>query len=244
MNRTEILGRSAPLLGALALLVSAGTSSAAITGHRWEVVDNSTYTLGSNNGNPSGLASNIYTFDLYLQDNGVDPLTALDSNDSGINPNDGLAITGGTFHQVQLFGSDNDLPPSLAEAEFLPALEFDTYVALGPLTDAQILVASDIDFGVAGGTRLRGVWSPNPGSGVGSTVPTDENGEIFVGRFSIVLGPGFDPNTAFFGGEILAALASGTPQIVTIGNAFDAIPSPGGAALFGLAGLTAMRRRR
>ena len=244
MNRSVIMGRLAPAVGALALLASAGTANAAITGHRWEVIDNTTYTQGANAGMPTGLGSNVYTFDLYLSDDGIDPLTALDSNESAINPNDGLSITGGTFHQVPILGNDNDLPPSAPELAFEADLEFDTYVALGPLTESQILTASDINFDVAGGTRFRGVWSPNPGAGVGSTVPTDMNGEIFIGRFTIELGNGVDVEDAFFGGELLAALASGTPQVLTISNAFDAVPAPGPAALLGLAGFAAARRRR
>lgn len=245
MKRSVLLGRAAPTLGVLALLATAGSASAAITGHRWDVVDNSVYTTpGASQGMSSGLGANVYTFDLYLQDDGIDPLTALDSNESAINPNAGISLTGGTFHQVDLFGMDNDLPPSPGELAFDPDLEFDTFVALGPLMDSEILVASDIDFGVSGGTKLRGVWSPNPGSGVGSTVPTDENGEIFVGRFTVTLDGGVAPGDAFLGGELLAALSSGTPQVLTISNAFDSVPAPGSAALFGLAGFTAARRRR
>ena len=240
MHCTDIIRRTAPMLGALALLTSAGLASATITGHRWDVIDNTTFSGGG----ASGLGANVYTFDLYLEDDGVDVLTAIDSNESTLNPNDGLFITGGVFHQVELFGSPNNLVPSPGELGFLPALEFDSYLALGGLNEGQILTPGGVDFEVAGGTRLSAVWGPNPGGGGGSTVPTDENGEVFVGRFSIVLGEGFDPSNAFFGGELLGALASGTPQVVTISNAFDAIPAPGSVALFGIAGLAGARRRR
>lgn len=240
MHTTDMIRRIAPALGGVSLLASAGLANATITGHRWEVIDNTTFM----NGDPSGLGANVYTFDLYLEDDGVDVLTALDSNESALNPNDGLFISGGTFHQVELFDAPNNLPPSAPELGFLPALEFDSYLALGPLNEGQILTPAGVDFDVAGGTRLSAVWGPNPGGGGGATIPTDENGEVFVGRFSIVLDGGFDPSTAFFGGELLGALASGTPQVVTISNAFDAVPAPGSMALFGLAGLTAARRRR
>jgi len=240
MYSTDMIKRFAPALGGLAMLASAGLASATITGHRWEVIDNTTFSGGG----ASGLGANVYTFDLYLEDDGVDVLTAIDSNESALNPNDGLFITGGTFHQVELFGEDNNLTPSEGELAFDADLEFDSYLALGSLSEGQILTPAGIDFGVAGGTRLSAVWGPNPGGGGGSTVPTDENGEVFVGRFSIILGDGFDPSNAFFGGELLGALASGTPQVVTISNAFDAVPAPGSVALFGLAGLTGARRRR
>ncbi len=244
MKRTEIIRRFAPALGGAALLASAGLANATITAHRWVWVDNSEFTIGANAGTPSGLGDNVFTFDLFLEDDGVDVLTAIDSNESTLNPNEGLRITGGTFHQVDLFGSENDLPPSAGELDFRPELEFDSYLALGPLTEGQILTPAGVDFGVAGGTRLSAVWGPNPGGGGGATIPTDENGEVFVGRFSIVLDENTDPSEAFFGGELLGALASGTPQVVTISNAFDSIPAPGSVALFGLAGFTAARRRR
>ncbi len=240
MHTTDMIRRSAPAFGVLAVLASAGLASATITGHRWEVIDNTTFIGGG----ASGLGSNAHTFDLYLEDDGVDVLTALDSNESALNPNDGLFITGGTFHQVELFGADNNLPPSPAEVSFLPALEFDSYLALGPLSEAQILTPAGVDFGVAGGTRLSAVWGPNPGGGGGATIPTDENGEVFVGRFTVILGAGVDPSEAFLGGELLGALASGTPQVVTISNAFDSVPAPGSLALFGIAGLAGTRRRR
>jgi hypothetical protein len=243
MNSIACIGRAAPSISAVALLGFATIASAAVTGHRWEVIDNSTYNFGSLAGQPTGL-TNVYTFDLFLQDDGGVPVSAIDSNDlSSVIQNDGISVSGGTFYQVEFLG-ENNLPPSTNEIDFAPELEFDTYVALGPLEDSEILVASAIDFDVAGGTRLRGVWSPNPGAGVGSTVPADENGEIYIGRFSVELLPGESIETAFLGGEISAVLSDGTRQILTIDNAFDVIPSPGSAALFGLAGLAAARRRR
>jgi hypothetical protein len=243
MNSIACIGRAAPSISVVALLACATISSAAVTGHRWEVIDNSTYNFGSLAGQPTGL-TNVYTFDLFLQDDGGVPVSAIDSNDlASVIQNDGISVSGGTFYQVDFLGANN-LPPSQSEIDFAPALEFDSYVGLGPFEDSEILVASAVDFGVAGGTRLRGVWAPNPGAGVGSTVPADENSEIFVGRFSVELSPGEDITTAFLGGELSAVLADGTRQVLTIDNAFDVIPSPGSAALFGLAGLAAARRRR
>ncbi len=243
MHRTETIRRLAPTLGGLALLASAGISNAAVTGHRWEVIDNTTFTIGDNAGMPSGIASNVFTFDLYLQDDGIDPFINLDSN-SGVPgvENLGIFVTGGTFYQVDLFGEPVGSTPTAGQVDFLPGLEFDSHVGLGPLTGAEILVSSGtIDFSVAGGTRVSGSWGPNPAGGGGAAVPFDENGEVFVGRFSVIVDEGARGGDLFLGGELLSAQGSGAAPIIQISNAF---PAPGSAALFGLAGLTAARRRR
>ena len=242
MHRTETIRRLAPTLGGLALLASAGIANAAIISHRWEVVDNSTYTMGKDAGMATGLGSNVFTFDLYLQDDGIDPFILLDSN-SGV-PNDGILITGGTFYQFDPFGESVDTTPTPGQASFFSELEFDSYVGLGPLTGSEILSPTGVDFSVAGGTRLSGVWGPNPGGGGGAAVPFDENGEVFVGRFTVIVDEMTRGQSPFLGGELVGAQGSGAAPVVTISNAFDSIPAPGSVALFGLAGLTAVRRRR
>jgi hypothetical protein len=165
-------------------------------------------------------------------------------------PTSGINVSGGTFYQVDLFGSDVNLPPSQAELSFAPELEFDTYVGLGSLERAAILAAQPINFDVASGTRLQGAWAVNPPANGGSgSVPPNGDGEFFVGRFSVLLNPGEDISTAMLDGELAAVTASGVgPDVVrtviTLSNAFAAIPSPGSAALFALAGLAAVRRQR
>jgi len=246
MKRTGTISRRAVALGALACLaVTAGTANAAISDHRWEVVDNSTYTQGSNAGMASSVPGNVYTFDLYLQDDGGIPVNAFESNvpGSGID-NDGVIISGGTFYQVDVLGSDNNLPPTPGELDFVPDVEFDSYIAIGPLTDTEIITPDAIDFGVAGGTRLSGSWAPNPGGGGGTMIPFNMDGEILVGRFSIQLDEGVSIEEASLSGELVAALGNGAVQTLSLSNAFDAIPAPGSAALFAVAGLAAARRRR
>jgi len=246
MNRTENTSRRAIALGALACLAaSAGTANAAITDHRWEVIDNTVYAEGSSAGMASTIPGNVYTFDLYLEDDGGIPVNAFESNvmGSGIE-NDGIVVSGGTFFQVDVLGSPNNLPPTPGEIDFIPNVQFDSYIAIGPLTDAEILTPDAINFGVAGGTRLSGSWAPNPGGGGGTMIPLDSNNEVFVGRFSIQLDPGVDIEDAVLSGELVAALGNGTTQILSLSNAFDAIPAPGSAALFAVAGVAAARRRR
>jgi len=243
MKRTGTISRRAVALGALACLAAtAGTANAAISGHRWEMIDNDTYTQGSSAGMASTVPGNVYTFDLYLQDDGGIPVNAFESNvmGSGID-NDGIVITGGAFYQVDVLGSDNNLPPTPGEIDFVPNVEFDSYIAIGPLTETEIITPDSIDFGVAGGTRLSGSWAPNPGGGGGTMIPFNMEGEVLVGRFSIQLDEGVSFNEASLSGELVAALGNGTTQIISLSNA---IPAPGSAALFAVAGLTAARRRR
>ena len=246
MKRTGTISRRAVTLGALACLAAtAGTANAAISDHRWEVVDNSTYTQGSNAGMASSIPSNVHTFDLFLEDGGGVPVNAFESNvaGSGID-NDGVIVSGGTFFQVEILGSPNNLTPTPGEINAFPDVEFDSYIAIGPLTDAAIITPDAIDFGVAGGTRLSGSWAPNPGGGGGTMIPFNMDGEVLVGRFSIQLDPGVSIEEASLSGELVAALGDGSTQIISLSNAFDAVPAPGAAALFALAGLTASRRRR
>jgi len=234
---------------ALALVAAGGlivsSASGAVLGHRWSEIDNSTDV----NGNPTGLDDGVFngtiwrTFDLFLEID--DPVITLDSGVTpAVDPNDGLGVNGGTeFFQFFVLGSPNNFPPASPAINNFPLVEFDSYVGFGDLAASEIFTAGSFTFDT---TSLVATWAPLPGLGA---IGPDENGELFVGRFTVSSDLGFGANEAsefFLGGELDVSFVNDDPETIQISNAFGTvIPGPGGLAVLGVVGAAgALRRRR
>jgi len=164
---------------------------------------------------------------------------------------------GATLFQDTEFGANSDT--GLNEAFFgFPGVnaEWDSYVGIGgPNFGGSTSTDPDFAFTTTG---VQGGWFDVPGSdGMGGVTRQGVAGEgdliegiwnVFAGQFTLngdfTGGARGDDNTAgIFGGEMqvgwLDALG-GEENVIDV----EFVPAPGAAALFGMAGLAATRRRR
>jgi len=239
------------VLGALSIAAGAqagGGNPLGIT-HTWVEVDNSMLV----NGNPSGLNDGSFdgtiyrTFDLFV--NLTQTVTAFDSgnaqNDSfGNSGNTGIDATGATMFQFEpLPGTPLDKIPNVGTINAFPLAEYDSWVGIGDAVGTNISTPVPLVFNT---TELTGAWFT-----IGGVPP--ENGGVFVARFTVssLLGFGQDESASrFLGGQLLVGTGDGNSTIIDISNAFattgppPSIPTPGAIAIFGLAGLASVRRRR
>ncbi|MHC4977075.1 MAG: hypothetical protein ACYTF7_10800 [Planctomycetota bacterium] len=154
-----------------------------------------------------------------------------------LNVFDAAWVSDGNFHQSGApFGSDT--APNSGFFSFDPSLPSDSFVTIG-VTDSAVStdISTDPAF-VFGANTVSGGWfDGDPGSQDGAT---DGANEVFLGQLTIVGGARGDsgPMSGTAGVTFFDA-GGGTVQQV---GAF--VPTPGAMALFGLAGLTAGRRRR
>jgi len=175
------------------------------------------------------------------------------------------AADGATLFQDTEFGANSDT--GLNEAFFgFPGVnaEFDSFVGLGgPNFGGNTSLDPDFAFTSTG---VMGGWFDTPGSdGMGGVTRQGVagDGELVDGLWNVFVGQ-FTINGDFTGGarggesgastDVFSELfegvldigwidALGGPEIVESG-VFVGVPAPGAAALFGVAGLTAARRRR
>lgn len=236
-------GRAVAARSAFSLIAAVGLTGGAhagVIGHQWVEVDNSMGATGPTHLNDGTLPGGVRyrTFDLYLQV--PDDVLVLDSGfTQSQGPNTGIEIQNTSFFQFEPGGSVNDRPPLPAFFPLFPLLEYDSYVAMGDLSAAQI--------GLTGFTfnqaELTGTWFASGGS---AAQPT-EDGLLFAARFTVESTTGFGTDESasrFLGGQMFIGLDGGDNNvIITLSNAF-AIPAPGGMAMMGLLGLTLARRRR
>jgi len=212
------------------------------TGAFWVEVDNG--------GATDGFASVVgfRTFDLFVQLEAGDVLFAADFGIAG--PNAGLTTSQTVFNHP--FGADTR-SPALNEGAF-PATVYDTFVALGDADGQNGEVSTPvgaIDWNPAG---FNGVWSvsvPLPGQ-----AGPNLGDAAWLARVTVSsAGAAFDQTgaTEFLGGEFFVSgtgpngdFGQAVPSdgVVSVGNAFPQVPTPGAFALLGLAGVATTRRRR
>ena len=134
---------------------------------------------------------------------------------------------------------------------FDPTLQFDSFVTLNELSNTgSTTVTLDNDFAwSANGVAAGGWFNSSPPNLKGASVQNGSVWETLVGQFTVVGGTREIPGPTGNGDGNWAGLAGitfnkgiGTTTVQLADQGF--IPTPGAMALFGLAGLTASRRRR
>ena len=232
----------------------ASSASGAINGAIWRSVT-SQFGVPDPNGDPDYASLARYTFDLYLwgdagaQIRGINMGNADDPSSSHL----GLWTNGSVYNHM--FGSDVRIP---AFEGVFPGMAFDTFVALGRETPGpSISFASDPDLDADGviDRVLRAQWYSDEGATL------DGNGELRILRVTVGYPEGFDPyvwnaggylGTAPYGPPALEPQSrlqvlylDGSTQEMIIGDGIQPLsPTPGATALFGIAGVAGMRRRR
>ncbi|TVQ31009.1 MAG: hypothetical protein EA376_10490 [Phycisphaeraceae bacterium] len=174
----------------------------------------------------------------------------------------GVADMGGSF-----FRAPGTAPTAPNEGLFgvAPALEWNSFITIGLLsvpsdgtidrtatTDSFQFVDTTMD-----GERdfVAGDWfNSSPGSNQGVTTFNESTGnyELLLGQFTIrnlpygfsTTGPASVLENLAFSGELTIFEQEDAGKIAEHGIQFIAIPAPGAIALFGLAGLAGVRRRR
>jgi hypothetical protein len=205
----------------------------------WALVDNTV-------GNPGGDAlngalwnsNNWMTVDLFLTGdfmvNGVNLGSAPGEEDLGLR-------FGGDSGVVDVFNTGSFVASDFenaAQTTFTASL-YDTYVTLGDNNPGGTAPNELLGIGFGGLTMsdgvLRGAWSHNPPNG---GTPQDASNGIRILRIS------FDPDDLGFI-PLGDPLFVGFMEIGTSDGVFTvAIPAPGAAGVFALAGLALTRRRR
>jgi hypothetical protein len=247
------------MLSAAAALAVAASAQAAVTGVVWRPVDNTVGAPGSDSfAGAQWNALSQYTFDLILMGDAGQRINGINMGDSAF-PNSAAFVlnTNGTVFNHS-FGGDT----RSAAFEAVPgfnAIQYDTYVAMG-----SDVPGPAISF--AGGVDLDNVGDPLPGEMRATWFTTDNatldaNGEMRILRVTVGYTVGFDPfavgSGAFLGtlgipglefgtsqSQIQVGLPGGVLSNIVVGNAFEVVPTPGAAALMGIAGLAGLRRRR
>lgn len=162
---------------------------------------------------------------------------------------------GSTLYQDSFGG---DLAPTASFIGLVPTLAYDSFVTINrlfsdanstpPITDTTSL-DPNFQFTTNGLTNNSGWFNSSPPNEQGLAVQNGSVWETLVGQFTVIGGtaPVIDGPTSNADGRWFGAAAltyndasGATQQFFSQGF----IPTPGAMALFGLAGLTAGRRRR
>jgi len=231
----------------IAAALVATSAQAAVTGVVWRVVDNTVGAPGSDAfAGAQWNALSQYTVDLILQGDAGQRINGINMGDSNFPNAAPFALyTNGTVFNHS-FGSNVQ-----SATEFPPfnAMAYDTYVDLGGTqATPAISFAGGTDLSGAGGV-LRATWFTT------DNAVLDANGEMRIMRITVGYAPGFDPFTqqAYLGtlqgvspvSSLEVGLPGGELATLVIGNAFSLTPpTPGTAALLGIAGVSGLRRRR
>lgn len=161
-----------------------------------------------------------------------------------------FAFNSGSFNQDPFGAADHNAPPGPAIIGLVPAAEWDTYVTVNGGTAA--LDGNGLNFGPGASVVGDSGWFTTPPTGLGIPVlNADLNGwfTVLLGQFTVV-GAGTRSNAPVEGDYFAtltnldgSALQGNSLQLTGV-QGFGFVPTPGALALFGLAGLTASRRRR
>jgi hypothetical protein len=217
------------LAGACAASAHAGLSIS----HAWVQVDN---TVGNPGADPINGAlwnsNNWVTYDLFLTVNGL--VNGVNLGSAPGEENLGINFNAPVFNTQGFVASDFE---SNAQGTFSASL-YDTYVDLGANNPDGNAASQLLGIGLNGlvpqGGVLRGAWSSNPPNGGTSQ---DASNGIRILRITFD-GDSLGDDSSIGTGTIQVGLSTG---VVTYNLL---VPSPGAAALLGLGGLIAARRRR
>ena len=237
------------MLTAAAALAVAASAQAAVTGVIWRAVDNTVGAPGSDGfAGAQWNALTQYTFDLILMGDAGQRVNGVNMGDANFPNAAPFALyTNGTIFNHP-FGS-NVRSTAFEPAPGFNAIQYDTYVALGDVPAGNISFAGGANLTGAGGV-LRATWFTT------ENATLDANGEMRIMRVTVGYAGGA-PEGAFLGTLGVGGLEAGSNQSsievglpggvltsLVVGNAFELVPTPGATALFGLAGLAGLRRRR
>jgi hypothetical protein len=205
---------------ATAVVLAAGSFAAADIDFQVVQIDNS-----AGNAEIADFDTNHYTFDLQVIVSGDDDWTAINAN--------ALTAGGMTWYQHP-FGNADGTPPNPAFFGSFAALEFDSYWSAAAVINPG---ESGIAPGFAGvpvqtDTQLEANWF--------DTVVTGD-GTFTLARYTFM---GDIPGDGILGTVEGSATARNTGGELHPFSLEFVIPSPSSAALFGLAGLAGLRRRR
>jgi len=233
--------RASVFAGSVAAIALAGVATAGFNGMAWQAVDNGNVVSGD-------------TYRLYAMLDDGDRLDAVAGN-----ADNQLSLTStGSFYQ-DAAGGNTSLAINDAFFDFVPSMEWDSYVTVGAL------YANGAPFGSNGLNDVGMVWTSFEGGGDLETT----NGTWFVtpdleqGNAIMHTGLGADGSGSGYGvliaqvtvdgGGDIAGTFSGLLQGKTAagdtwqegvsGYEYGGIPAPGALALLGLAGLAGRRRR-
>jgi MYXO-CTERM domain-containing protein len=224
---------------ATALTLAAGIASAGVApSFEWVQVDNTV-------GNPGGdaingaawSANNWVTYDLFMTYDGLVNGVNLGSTDDPAEAGLGLSFDTAVFNTSGFVASDFE---SAAQGSFSASL-YDTYVTLGSNNPGGTASTQLLGIALAGlvpnaNGVLRGAWAQNPPSGGTAQDATDGIRLLRISFDGDALG---GRGNGIGSGDIQVGLSTG---IITA--RVGAIPTPGAAALLGLGGIAAIRRRR
>ncbi|MCH7797956.1 MAG: hypothetical protein IID28_05865 [Planctomycetes bacterium] len=152
-----------------------------------------------------------------------------------------IVVENGTFYN-SAFGNDRAPDPALIDV--YPSLAFDTFVSIGKKvsTGDTLIITPGFPVGITGSSLWMDMagWALFPNSPQGNPFdPANSfpgNGQILIAQFSTADG------TAIHGTLRIRGMSNGI-EFVSIESFFQ-VPGPGAYALFGLAGLLRVRRRR
>ncbi len=229
MNRTIAC---ALVAGTIAAPAMAGLSIS----HLWVQVDNTMFSpeLDPLNG-AAWAVGNWATFDLYLWVDGA----LVNGINLGSAPGEdhlGLLVGDAVFNTSGFVASDFE---TAAQFTF-DASRYDTFVDLGSNNTDGLAPNELLGIGLNGlvpqAARLRGAWAQNP---VNGGTAQDASQGIRILRLTIDA-DSIGTVPALGTGSLQIGLSSGTVVPYNIAR----LPAPGAAALMGIGGLVAARRRR
>ncbi len=233
-----------------ALIVCAGlvipTTAAVADGNFstvWRPVNNRYNTV---TGEATGLHGSYYTFDLFLLGDIGTRINAINMGyaaDPSLH-NEYLYQNGNVYENENSSSFFGYFGPDPSIYSYDPAAEFDTYVTIGDVGHTDLSA-------VGGSMRLdsnimRGIWFILPGT---DAFPSsiDDSGEIHLMRLTV------SSDTTTIGGLgsriQIGTILEGNPttptEFIPVAiSSFAIVPSPSVAAVFGLAGVALIRRRR